>query len=348
MRHPNLLGDLTPVSLAGGDDPQKAGEYAHVVMVSVGVDIAEARKGLDVVALDDQRAIIERIARASLADVVASIMRIAPDVVCIDSPPAWAQSGKSRTAERALRQLGITAFSTPTDPGDHPFYRWMRVGFAVFSSIADCYPYYRSGSIRGTALEVFPEASATLLTGTLCPRGQKTLFRRAVLRAHDIDDVSLTSIDAVDAALAALTGLHALEGRFTAVGDPAEGVIVVPVAPLPDAPLRRPLIGARSNPSLSEAISSARTTGGWSTASTRSAAEIQSSPVERSHDCGCGCGAPVSRRFLPGHDAKLKSRSLRAARLGDTTAEQQLRQLGWIPSESLPTAPAAPSESQDV
>jgi hypothetical protein len=31
----------------------------------------------------------------------------------------------------------MTAFSTPTDPGDHPFYRWMRIGSAVFNNIAD-------------------------------------------------------------------------------------------------------------------------------------------------------------------------------------------------------------------
>ncbi|WP_221042604.1 DUF429 domain-containing protein [Mycobacterium senriense] len=154
--------------------------------VSVGVDIAEPRKGLDLVALDDRRAIVERIARASVTDVVAAIVRIAPDVVGIDSPPAWARSGKCRTAERALRPLGITAFCTPTDPGAHAFYRWMRAGFAVFDAIADRYPSYRNGPIRSRALEVFPEASATLLTGTLCPKGQKIPFRRAVLRAHDM------------------------------------------------------------------------------------------------------------------------------------------------------------------
>jgi predicted nuclease with RNAse H fold len=310
------------------------------VTVSVGVDIAEARKGLDFVALDDQRAIVERIARASVTDVVAAIMRIAPDVVCIDSPPAWAHRGKSRAAERALRPLGITAFSTPTDPGDHAFYRWMRVGFAVFNNIADRYPYYRNGPIQSTALEVFPEASATLLTGTLCPKGQKIPFRRAVLRAHDIDETLLPTIDAVDAALAALTGLRALEGQFTAIGDPAEGIIVVPVAPLPAAPLTRPLVGAMSNLPCSELIGDAPTTSGWSRTKIRSVAGTPASPNQTPRLCECGCGAAVSRRFLPGHDAKLKSCLLRAARLGDTVAEQQLRQLGWLPPDPLTRRPS--------
>ena len=307
--------------------------------VSVGVDIAEARKGLDLVALDDQRAIVARIARASVTDVVAAIMRIAPDVVCIDSPPAWAHGGKSRAAERALRCLGITAFSTPTDPGNHAFYGWMRVGFAVFNDIADRYPYYRNGPIRSTALEVFPEASATLLTGTLCPKGQKIPFRRAVLRAHHIDDTLLPSIDAVDAALAALTGLRALGGQFTAIGDPAEGIIVVPVAPLPAARLSRPLLAATSDLPGSEPIGDAPTTSGWSRIKTRSVAGTPGSPAQRPRLCWCGCGALVSRRFLPGHDAKLKSRLVSAARLGDTAAEQQLRELGWLPSDLLTQRP---------
>lgn len=45
--------------------------------------------------------------------------------------------------------------------------------------------------------------------------------------------------------------------------------------------------------------------------------------------CGCGCGHPVSRRFLPGHDAKLKSRLLREARAGSEEAKQSLRENGW-------------------
>lgn len=318
---------------------EKVGIYARIVTVSVGVDIAEQRKGLDVVVIDDQRAIVERIAHASVTDVVTAIVRIAPDVVCIDSPPEWAQSGKSRAAERALRSLGIQSFSTPTDPGDHSFYRWMRVGFAVFSNIADLYPCYRNGPIRGTALEVFPEASATLLTGTLCPKGQKNPFRRAVLRAHDIDDRSLRSMDAVDAALAALTGLRALEGQFTAIGDPAEGVIVVPVAPLPAARLIRPLMGVMPKPRCSEPIGGAPLTSGWSSSTIRSVAVMSGSSAQNSRLCECGCGALVSRRFLPGHDAKLKSRLWRAARLGDTDAEQQLRDLDWWPPDYVTRRP---------
>jgi hypothetical protein len=45
--------------------------------------------------------------------------------------------------------------------------------------------------------------------------------------------------------------------------------------------------------------------------------------------CGCGCGADVKRRFLPGHDAKLKSSLLRRARTNDKAAVKKLEELGW-------------------
>lgn len=45
--------------------------------------------------------------------------------------------------------------------------------------------------------------------------------------------------------------------------------------------------------------------------------------------CHCGCGSSVKRRFLPGHDAKLKGRLVREARSGSDAAKQQLEEYGW-------------------
>lgn len=45
--------------------------------------------------------------------------------------------------------------------------------------------------------------------------------------------------------------------------------------------------------------------------------------------CECNCGKPVKRRFLPGHDAKLKSRLVKEARAGSKAALQNLRENGW-------------------
>ncbi|HET7713880.1 MAG TPA: hypothetical protein VFK94_06595 [Patescibacteria group bacterium] len=51
------------------------------------------------------------------------------------------------------------------------------------------------------------------------------------------------------------------------------------------------------------------------------------------NQCLCGCGGDTMSRFVPGHDAKLKSRLLTAARDDDEEkaleALQRLDELGW-------------------
>jgi hypothetical protein len=60
-----------------------------------------------------------------------------------------------------------------------------------------------------------------------------------VLDRFGVDAGALPTLDRVDAALAALTGLHALEGTYSTLGDPAEGLMILPVHPLPESPLTR-------------------------------------------------------------------------------------------------------------
>jgi predicted nuclease with RNAse H fold len=209
--------------------------------VALGVDVAEETKGLDIVVLDADREVLASAGGLSVAELARIVLEeIRPDVVCIDSPPGWSSSGKSRAGERALAALGISAFYTGADPGPHRFYRWMRVGFSVYDSIAPSYQLFREGSPMTCAAEVFPEASAVLLAGRLrSVEETKVSFRRRVLRLEGVDESGLSSIDRVDAALAALTGVRALEGTFSCLGDPAEGVIIVPVSPLPASRLVR-------------------------------------------------------------------------------------------------------------
>lgn len=255
--------------------------------------MAEARKGLDLVVLDQDRRVLHSEGRLSVYDTAQRLLgNLRPDVVCIDGPPAWSAFGGSRAAERALRALGITAFATGQDPGPHPFYEWMREGFSLYAAIAARYPLYRGGAVTGTAAEVFPEASAVLLTGRLRDADEpKRLFRSEVLRHAGVDCGVLPTQDRVDAALAALTGLVALEGGHSTVGDPTEGVIVLPVAALPEAPLRRgPHPGGAPRPPAS---TPARPPAG---------------------SCGCGCGAEVRRRFLPGHNTRLRAGARAGAR----------------------------------
>ena len=278
---------------------------------AVGIDVAEKRKGLDLVALDLDRRLLASAGRLSLEDAARLVLeQIRPDIVCIDSPSSWSRSGKSRAAERELRGLGITAFCTGPDPGPHPFYRWMRVGFSIYAALAPAYTLFRGGPPVGTAAEVFPEASAVLLAKRLrCREESKLNFRRQVLNRHGVEASRLPTIDRVDAALAALTGLRALEGTCTALGDPAEGVIMLPVAELPVSPLKR--VPAR-NGSQAGLLAQTR------------------SPMSVERTCLCGCGAAVRRRFLPGHDAKLKSLLVRRHLAGDRTATEHLQSLGWL------------------
>lgn len=206
--------------------------------IAVGVDVAEARKGLDVVALDRDRRVVASMGRATAADVAAMVAELDAEVVGIDSPPGWAAPGqRSRLAERQLRPLGISAYATPTDPGDHPFYRWMRAGFAVYRAVAATHPLYRGGPVAGHAAEVFPEATAALLAGRRRSTASesKLRFRRAVLDAEGVDTSAsvLPTADRVDAALAALTGRIALDGPTATLGDPDEGLLLLPVATLP-------------------------------------------------------------------------------------------------------------------
>jgi predicted nuclease with RNAse H fold len=212
--------------------------------LAVGVDVAEERKGMDLVALDSQRRITASYGKLSVAAVAELVVdELRPSIVCVDSPPAFSRSGVTRQAERELARAGFPAFPVGSDPGDHPFFRWMRVGFRVFEAVAEAYPLYRSGDPRGCATEVFPNAAAVVILGQRrhCEE-TKTSFRRRALAAAGVAQERLANLDRVDAGLAALSGLYALEGRFVALGDPDEGVVVVPKpfeGPLSPYPLER-------------------------------------------------------------------------------------------------------------
>jgi hypothetical protein len=98
--------------------------------------------------------------------------------------------------------------------------------------------------VRGSAIEVFPHASAVVLRGTLPPSGwlksqsAKASWRLEVLQRCGIATAQVASLDLIDAARGALTGLLALEGCFRTVGDsrPEDGIMV-----LPNTPARRSL-----------------------------------------------------------------------------------------------------------
>lgn len=276
-------------------------------MRALGIDVG-VRKGLDLVLLSGDRQVLDSRRRFPLGRLSAAVAELAPDVVAIDAPPGWARSGRSRLTERELRFFGIQCFNTPSDRrmAEHPFYEWMTVGFEVFAALADPFPRYRgSGSVKGTAIEVFPHASAVVLAGCLPPKGPRPYaWRREILRARGVEIGGLRSADLIDATLAALTAVFALERRFSAPGDPREGQIVVPVAALPAHPYRR-AVAART-------------------------VDAQP-PLPGLAACACGepgCTALTAREFAPGHDAKRKSLLWSTARAGADAADE-LRRRGW-------------------
>jgi len=280
-------------------------------MRALGVDVG-VHKGLDLVLLDGARTILDTHRRVATGQLCAIVDELSPDVVAIDSPPGWALSGRSRVTERELRWFGIQCFNTPSDSrmGEHPFYEWMTVGFEAFAAVANRFPRFRGGQVKGTAIEVFPHASAVVLAGCLPPPTVPIpRWRRGVLRAFGVDASALRSADQVDAALAALTGLYGLERRFSAPGDPREGLIVVPAATLPAHPYRR-----GEPPKAGD----------------------EQPPLPGLAACACGdpaCTALTTSEFAPGHDAKRKSALWKSARAGQKSLDE-LRRRGWaLPPE---------------
>lgn len=282
-------------------------------MRALGIDVGVG-KGLDLVLMDDRRIPLHVEARVGVANVSGLISEMQPDVVAIDSPPSWAKAGRSRLTERTLAEFNIRTFATPSRARGkgNPFYLWMEVGFRVFRAAARAgFARYAAGDPRGTAMEVFPHATATVLRGFLRPKSiAKRAWREGILVAQGVQTVRLTSPDQVDAGLCALTGLLALQGKRFAPGDPREGVIVLPVVTLP----ARPFVSFRHD--------------------TSSSAASDASPLFRF--CGCGdlaCQELTRAEFAPGHDAKRKSMLWRLAREG-RDATDELRRRGWeLPPE---------------
>lgn len=280
-------------------------------MRALGIDVG-VRKGLDLVLLDEDRSVLDTARRVTPGELAQVVGDLGPDVVAIDAPPAWASTGRSRLTERELRLFGIQSFNTPSDPqmADHPFYEWMTVGFEVFRAIEASFPRYRAGSVKGTAIEVFPHATAVVLAGCLPPKGLSAHgWRRGVLGAHGVDARALRSADQVDAALAALTGQYALQRRFSAPGDPREGQIVLPAATLPAHPFRRGVLPGRG---------------------------VGQPALPGMTACGCGdpsCSALTAREFAPGHDAKRKSALWALARSGEVAVDELKRRRWTLPPE---------------
>jgi len=282
----------------------------------LGVDVSLGR-GLDAVLLEEGL-VKETWSRMGPGHLGSLLDELRPDAVAIDAPPRPGlgllrdpneaarlpvppRPGTHlarRIAEYELSRRGIGSHQTHYEEG--LLFSWMTAGFEAFRAAerAGFPPYLGRGDGRGAALEVFPYASYVAWAGCLSPgRRWRLTWRRSALAGAGVSGMPEdASIDVVDAACAALTGERFLAGEGTFLGDEREGVIVLPV------------------PQLAEHYTRCDPPGGR--------------PPRTARMCECGCGRPVRRRFLPGHDAKLLSRLLAEARAGED-ARKELIRLGW-------------------
>lgn len=211
-------------------------------MRSLGVDVGQHHH--DAVLLDG-RAVAHAPVRFSDPRQLKELLEAwRPEVVAIDSPPRFAPTCTGRAAERALHRRGIRIFPCPSAERAEgkAFFDWMRTGFKLFAAAASagfevgCH----ASAVRHQALEVYPHGSAVTLRGALPPAGMlrsvagKRGWRTQVLADNGVYPGPGWTVDQIDAALAAYTGVRALEGAASAVGQPEEGVIVVPVTDLHD------------------------------------------------------------------------------------------------------------------
>ena len=287
---------------------------------ALGVDVSLGR-GLDVALIDGLR-VEATWSRVGLSTLTELLRERSPDAVGIDAPPrpglALLRDPSEaarlpvpprpgthldrRIAEYELSRRGIGSHQTPRE--EERLFTWMTAGFEAFVAADDAgyATFLGEGPALGRALEVFPYASYVALAGCLSPgRRHRLAWRREVLEEARVEGVADgATIDVLDAVCAALTAARFVEGSGSWLGDPREGAIVLPVLRLEDAYRR---CAAPDRATMPAGAAAPRL-------------------------CACGCGEPVRRRFLPGHDAILKSRLLREMRAGDD-ARDELRRLGW-------------------
>ena len=215
-------------SRSSSGTPRAQVRLTGVAVVAVGIDVGLLTgKGLDLVALDDSRQIVDtRSHIRDVEDIVRAVDALRPAVVCIDSPSQWVDAGTRRPAERELRRRGINLYATPSEERVRKFHHWMRDGMTVYAALASRYPRYTGGDVQGTAAEYYPHAACVVLAGHVPAFSDKVTVRRRLLAEHGVNEAAMHGPDQVDAALGALTGLIALEGGHCWVGEGTDAMLL--------------------------------------------------------------------------------------------------------------------------
>lgn len=189
----------------------------------VGVDVGGPAKGQAVAVLDDQRRVVH-LAAGLVAEGLAQdlVERWGNDlVVGIDASrrPAPAGTAKAgRACERALKRVPDLRvnpqWTPPTDRSWPARLDWMRQGFLIFNDFA-------ARLAPESILEVFPSASYQLLPEPASVTWPLGLVGRA----------GRLRLDLMDAVCCALTAWCHGQGWSLALGNAAEGHLILPWPP---------------------------------------------------------------------------------------------------------------------
>jgi predicted nuclease with RNAse H fold len=213
---------------------------------AAGIDVAVARPCTCV--LVDGYEVQDWLDTKDLGELRDWVLRHWPDAVAVDAPCSTSKglllksegNGKvyaGRVCDRELRRRGIRLNEVPRDRADAD--TWMEVGFQIYELLQDLgYQLPRENGLEHSVLEVFPHASfVTLLGGVPAKKvtdlGQSQ--RLAVLRQQGLRWEYRIDHDSLDALAAALTALRYLEGEASAIGDPEEALVWLPVTRVEDS-----------------------------------------------------------------------------------------------------------------
>jgi predicted nuclease with RNAse H fold len=200
-----------------------------------------------------------------VAAVAAQVLALGPEVtVGIDAPsggsldllaagaPLRAQLGitgeryrRARVCDWQLMRRGLPLYPSPP-AGEKPvgWQAWMGEGYALFTALEELGRYVppangrsegAAGPSHGRVFETFPDAAFCALAGHRPPpkrTREGRAERLALLQRAGVRIPAGHSLHELDACAAALVARRFAAGEAGWVGDPREGVIVVPVPEL--------------------------------------------------------------------------------------------------------------------
>ena len=180
----------------------------------VGVDLAGLPTRITGLCYLDSRLICELAKAKEDYEIFSFIFEKSPEVIAIDAPLSLPRNGMFRVCEREVMKLGVRPLS--------PLLRSMRTLTERAMRLRRILE-----ERRYRVIEVFPTGARKLLNLPSKKMGRRAL--REALAAHGLknipEDVDQHLLDAV---ICALIGLYYLRGEYLEVGDPEEGVIILP------------------------------------------------------------------------------------------------------------------------